>query len=198
VPDTKPLKSAEDVLRDALRSQYHASLEMLRQSIELCSDDTWSATCKTRSPFWRVVYHTLYYTHLYLSRDDESFSTLQLHQTGIQDLDGVPAPPELIDLLEPAHRPPQTGVPYTRDELLDYWRFCDALVDPAIDELDVLAPDSGFRWHNPPRPKVEQHVDNIRHIQHHTSQLAVRIRASKRGHVEWVAAWHPPEPDVME
>ena len=92
-----------------------------------------------------------------------SFRPWEHHQTGIHDLDDIPAPPEIQDLTELPHRPPQTGEPYTKGEILTYWAICDEMVDDAIDALDLLSPESGFSWY--PLPKLEHQLIAIRHIQ---------------------------------
>lgn len=180
----------DEVLRSALKGQYHAVLAMLRSAIELCPDDVWSGP-STGNPFWRIAYHALYYTHLYLQPNERSFRPWEHHQTGIQDLDDVPASPELQALLELPHRPPQTGVPYTRAEILAYWSVCDRIVDAAVDALDVLDPESGFSWHKPVRSKVEQQIASIRHIQLHATQLASRVHAATGASVDWVGGRVP-------
>jgi hypothetical protein len=59
-------------VQSALKGQYHAALAMLKQTIEKCPDDLW--TSQGQSPaFWRVAYHTLFYTHLYLQPDEKAF-----------------------------------------------------------------------------------------------------------------------------
>lgn len=179
--------TVDAVLRSALKSQYHATLAMLRQAIELCPDDVWSQLGHG-APSWRIAYHALYYTHLYLQPGEASFTPWEHHQTGIQDLDDVPAPPHLQELLELAHRPPQTGVPYTKEEVLAYWDICDQMVAGAVDALDVLALETGFSWHMPSRSKVEQQVNSIRHIQHHTAQLAGRVHEASGVGVGWVSS----------
>ena len=113
---------------------------MLRLAIERCSDRLWS-TGDYVNPTWRIAYHALYYTHLYLQPSVTSFRPWEHHQTGIHDLDDIPAPPEIQDLTELPHRPPQTGEPYTKGEILTYWAICDEMVDDAIDALDLLSPD---------------------------------------------------------
>jgi hypothetical protein len=171
------------ILRSTLKSQYHAALAMLRQAIDRCPDDIWIAVGDS-TPFWRVAYHTLYYTDLYLQPDERSFRPWDHHQTRIQHMDDIPGPPELEEFTELADRPPQTGNPYTKPELLAYWTTCDGMIDAAVDALDVLRADSGFSWK--PRSKVELQVENIRHIQHHTAQLIARLRSEANIGVEWV------------
>ena len=52
-------------VRDALKSQYHAALSMLRQTIERCPEDLWLDETPENA-FWHVAYHALFYGHLFL------------------------------------------------------------------------------------------------------------------------------------
>jgi hypothetical protein len=173
------------LVRHALKSQYHASLDMLRQAIEACPAELW-ADARPVNPYWRIVYHALYYTHLYLMPGEADFRPWARHQTWIQHMDDIPGPPELNDALELPGRPPQTGVPYTRAEMLSYLALVDDLVDPGVDALDLLAPTTGFSWHSPQRSKLEHQVSTIRHIQGHAAQLGERL-ASGSG-PDWVGS----------
>jgi len=42
-------------------SQYKASLAMLRDAIERCSEALWN-DARHKPPFWRIAYHVLFYT----------------------------------------------------------------------------------------------------------------------------------------
>jgi hypothetical protein len=53
-------------IQSALKSQYHAALKTLRLAVEKCPDALWDNPADGPAPFWRVVYHTLFYTHFYL------------------------------------------------------------------------------------------------------------------------------------
>ena len=176
-------------LRAALKSQYHAGLAMLKQAIENCPDELWSGAGGGDyiNPTWRIAYHTLYYVHLYSSRSAESFTPWEHHQTSIQDMDDIPAPPEILELVEP-NCPPQTGEPYTKEQIMTYWQFCDDMIDDAVDTMDLLNPDSGFSWYK--LPKLEHQLITIRHLQHHTAQLGSRIKEETNGKIEidWVGA----------
>ncbi|HEX8693715.1 MAG TPA: DinB family protein [Longimicrobium sp.] len=173
---------AVQVFRAALKQQYHAALAMLREAIERCPGELWAGGGYL-NPFWRIAYHTLYFTHLYLQSNQADFRPWEHHQTGLQDMDGVPGPPELDDVLELPHRPPQTGVPYTKAELLTYWSLCDGMVDGAVDAHDLLDPECGFSWKK--RSRAEHQVSSIRHIQHHTAQLGERLRTTAGIGVGW-------------
>ena len=67
-------------------------------------------------------------------------------------------------------------------------RITDGLVDGAIDSFDLDAPECGFWWYK--LGKLEHQFINIRHIQHHTAQLADRLRVSKDIGVPWVGMRH--------
>ncbi len=179
----------------ALKSQYYAALAMLREAIERCPDGLWSSGDYV-NPFWRVAYHTLYGVHLYLQPNEAAFHPWEHHQTGIQDLDDIPAPPELQDVLELPDRPLQTGEPYTKKQMLEYWSICERMVDGAIDAIDLLGKDCGFSWHRLPAPGdnvtcsgvAEHQIMAIRHVQHHVAQLSDRLRAAAGAGVDWARA----------
>ncbi len=161
-------------IRAALKSQYHAALVMLKQAIEQCPDDLWTGGAES-VPFWRVAYHTLFYTHLYLERDEKSFRPWEHHRDEYQYLAALPWPP---------HRPPRIAEPYTKMQVLDYFRLCDAMVDAAVDRLDLDAPTCGFPWYR--MPKLDHQINNIRHIQHHAALLAGRLRLAAGTDIPWV------------
>jgi len=177
------LADGMDIVRTALKHQYHAALSMLRKAIEMCPDDLWVSTEYT-NPAWRVVYHTLHFVHLYGSTRLEEFKPWKDHQTGLQDLDDRPSPEEIQQYTELPDRPPITGVPLTKAEVMEYWEFCDAFIDDAVDAMDLLSPESGFFWY--PIPKIEHQYVNLRHIQHHMGQLSERIREAVDVGVPWV------------
>src|SRR5262245_52814735 len=113
-------------LRAMLKSQYHAALGMLRETIERCPDDLWLSAAHTNA-FWQVAYHTLFFTHLYLLEDESSFKGWAGHQGNVQQQDGIGGPPD------PRSSLPVIPRPYTKAEALAYWTICDELVGPAID-----------------------------------------------------------------
>ena len=116
-------------LRTALKEQYHAGLEMLAECVEKCPDELWIAGRPPRS-FWRIVYHAAFFTQLYLGQDESVFRPWPGCHPGAENLFTDPAN------LEPYELPDETE-PYTRQEMLDYIVFVDALVDPLIDALDL-------------------------------------------------------------
>jgi len=160
-----------EALRSALKSQYHASLSMLRTAIRRCPDNLWTSRGGHANQFWRIAYHTLYYTHLYLQANNRIFSPWEHHQPGIHHMDK-----------------PMRGSrrPYTKAEVLAYWSLCRSMVDDAVDALDLTNPQSGFSWYKV--PKMEHQIVNIRHIQYHQAQLADRLRVATGAGVGWADA----------
>lgn len=159
-------------IRAALKRQCHAALAMLRQAIELCPPALWDRD-DYPTPYWRVAYHTLYFTHLYLQPDLASFQPWSRHRGEHHDLPWPPGSGPIIT------------DPYTQADLLEYWAICDALVDGSLDRLDLEAADCGFPWHKG-MPKLDHQLHNIRHIQHHAALLAGRLRRASGIEVEWV------------
>jgi hypothetical protein len=162
-------------IESALKSQYHAALKSLRSAIEKCPDGLWNDPADGAAPFWRVVYHTLFYAHFYLQQDQESFIPWSKHQEEAIFMDAVP---------RDNSRPPKPCRPYTRDELLEYWRSCDDVIDGGVDRLDLAAPQCGFPWYQ--MPTLEHQIVNIRHIQHHAAALATRLGRTAGIAIEWV------------
>ena len=84
---------------------------MLKQAIEQCPDVLWAGDAYP-VPFWRVAYHTLYFTHLYLQQTEQDFRPWEHHRDEYHDL---PWPPDSGSSIDD---------PYTKDQLLEYWRLC--------------------------------------------------------------------------
>jgi len=166
-------------VRAALKSQYHAALGMLRQTIEQCPDDLWLST-EHKNAYWQVAYHVLYFAHLYLMPDEAAFRPWKGHQSDVQHPDGIPG------RADPNSSFPLIPKPYTKSQVLAYWSICDETVDPALDTLDLNSADSGFSWYK--MPKLEHQIVNIRHIQHHMAQLADRLRFATDTGTRWIGA----------
>jgi hypothetical protein len=159
----------------ALTCQYHAALKALREAIDLCPEPMWNDPADGRAPFWRVAYHTLFFTHLYLQRDVDSFAPWARGRPEAQCLDGVPWD---------NWRPPKPCAPYTRGDILEYWGLCDGMIDSGVAALDLSAPECGFPWYH--MPKLEHQINNIRHIQHHAAILSARLRRAAGIDIHWV------------
>ena len=171
----------DPTLRRILKSQYHASLAMLRDAIEQCPDNLWLST-DYKNAFWQVAYHALFFTQVYLGKEEAAFRPWAQHQRDVQHQDGI----EGAGPSDPNSPLPLLPKPYTKAQVLEYWRLCDGMVDEAVDKLDLDNPECGFYWYK--MSKLEHQFVNLRHIQHHEAQLADRLRSAANIGIRWVGA----------
>ena len=146
---------------------------MLNQCVTLCPAEHWEEKIATATFRWNA-YHTLFFTDLYLTPGGEHAFTLRdFHARGGDEREPVMCP----------------GL--SRDETLAYLALCR---QKAIEVLTAETPASlssasGFSWM--PFSRLELHLYNLRHIQHHTGQLSAYLRrvaptlADGKG-VKWV------------
>lgn len=167
-------------LRSVLEHQYRASLAMLRSAVEGCPEPLWLDPTPTNA-YWQVAYHALYFTHLYLQPDEASFRPWWGHQADVQHVDGIAGE------ADPESRLPLVPEPYTRAAVLEYAEHCEANLAGWLVEIDLLASESGFWWYGG-MSKLEHQLVNLRHLQHHTAQLADRLRSATGVGVGWVSS----------
>ncbi len=165
---------AASAIRSAIKGQYQAALSQLAAVVRQCPDSAWTGA-QWKFPFWHVAYHALFYTHLYSSADEKSFRPWSKHRKDYQFLESTPWPP---------HTLPEPHQPYVRDELLAYVMELSAWLDRSVDAAELEAP-SGFFWLK--LSKLELHLYNLRHLEHHTGQLVDRLRNAAGFAVDWVA-----------
>jgi len=161
--------------KQVIASQYGAALDMLHQAIVACPASLWD-DAGDKNRFWHVAYHALFYTHLYVQPSGEDFRPWAKHREQYEFLGPLPWPP---------HEEPAIGAPYNVEEVLEYEAFCRKAVADAVPILDLDATASGFPWL--PFGKLALQFYNIRHLQHHTGQLAERLRARAEIGINWVA-----------
>jgi|SRR5215470_680398 len=160
-------------IAEPLMKQYRAPLEMLGQAIDLCPESLWYSA-EYHNRFWHVAYHALFYTHLYLHPTEAELVPWPKCRPSYNFLGALPFPP---------FEKPKIETPYEKADLLEYLEICRKEVAARVPELDLEAP-SGFDWI--PLNKLELQVYNIRHLQHHTGQLADRLRNVAGVGVPWV------------
>jgi len=171
-------------IRNVIKSQYHASLAMLRDMIERCPETLWSSSTESTNAFWQIAYHTVFFGHLYMCPNKDAFRPWEEHQADNQNEDGLPGPPDSKSSL------PLIPKPYTREQVLKYLDICDGMVDEAIHSIDIQSSDCGFPWYRNVT-KLEHLFISIRHIQHHGGQLADRLRTSANEGTRWIGTRRP-------
>ena len=153
-------------------SQYNAALAMLAGAVQKCPDELWNRA-QDRNRFWRVAYHALFYTHLYLQDRHEDFTFWEKHRAEYQ-LDGASG--------DPIQEGPNAVV-CAKGDILEYVDFCRRLVTDKVPRLDLDAA-SGFHWLT--FSKFELQLYTIRHIQQHAGELSERLGPDAG--IDWVGS----------
>ena len=118
-------------VKETIKSQYTASLEMLRQAIVECPEFLWHDP-EYKNRFWHIAYHVLFYTHLYLQPFEKDFVAWEKHKD------------EYVSLGSSGEKP-EADEPYSKEEILAYHRLCCEQVEERVTLLDLEA-ESGFYW----------------------------------------------------
>jgi hypothetical protein len=160
-------------LPDVIRSQYLASLEMLKQTIAKCPESIWDRE-EDKEKFWRIAYHALFYTHFYLQDSEQAFTPWYKHRQGYPFLGEAPWTPDAES---------QVYEPYEKDSTLEYLAFCQQQVVERVPHINLEAA-SGFDWL--PFDKLELQLYTIRHIQQHTGELMERLGSGAEVEISWV------------
>ena len=153
-----------------LSSQYLASLTMLKEAIIACPDSLWNAP-EDRNKFWHVVYHTLFFTHLYAADSAESFVPWRQHHDGHEEFDGPP-----------------DDAPYDKATLLEYLAFCQRHLRERLPQLDLWAREG---HEDRTLLTLERQINSIRHLMQHVGELLERLGSRTGAEIEWVASEHP-------
>jgi hypothetical protein len=159
--------------KQIIQSQYLAALEMMKQAVVKCPESIWKAP-EDKNEFWHIVYHSLFYTHLYLQDAEKDFRPWENHRDEYQFLGQTPWPP---------HDPPKIGEAYTPADMLAYLDLVRGQVQQRLPALDLQGP-SGFEWL--PFGKLELQFYNIRHLQHHTAELYERLGSRAGINLDWI------------
>jgi hypothetical protein len=158
-------------MKNEIISQYKASIKMLMDTIIQCPEATWYNN-DSASPYWRLVYHAIYFTALYLSQNPDRYLPWHGHQDGYENLGSLTRDkkPIIVERI------------YTKEEMLEY---TESLLTQCKNSVMETEPDeqSGFYWL--PMSRMEVHLYNIRHIQHHTGQLIERLHQAGIKGIKW-------------
>jgi hypothetical protein len=162
------------IVKSALLSQYLAALTTLQQCIDLADDATWAAP-HPDTAVNQVVFHTLFFADLCLNHGESGLGDQPFHRQNaalFQDYE------ELED------RVPKNF--YDREGCIRYLEYCRSKASSTLNRetADVLMGDCGFPYRQMTR--VELHIYNIRHIQHHAAQLGLRNQLRAGRPLQWV------------
>ncbi len=157
-------------------SQYEAAFCLFKACIDRCPDKNWHATV-ARFPFSQVEMHMLVFADLYLSPNEQEMRSQDYHIVNAYFFGDY----EQLQDKEPTEVYDRIAVQHYLDFCIDKSR---AVV--ADETVESLTEPCGF-----PRKdfsRAELHVCNIRHIQHHTAQLTLRLRLDSDVDVPWISS----------
>ncbi|MBS1726936.1 MAG: DinB family protein [Armatimonadetes bacterium] len=152
-------------IKKAIKGQYRAGLAMLRQCITDFPDELWEAGMGPRKN-WKIVYHTLFYTHLYAMQREGDFEPWGV---GMECDMWEDKPGEKV---------------YSKADLLEYCDHVDSHIEEWVDRLDLEAEESGFNWY-PNFPKLDHQLLNIRHLGGHMGQLSELAMNNGVHEIKW-------------
>jgi hypothetical protein len=155
-------------------SQYRSSLKMLADVIERCPGTLWDDGTYENA-YWRIVYHSLFYTSLYLAKNDDEFIPWINHKINYHRL----------GMFSSDNEPNIGGDSYSKAEMLDYAKAISQSLEVAVTDTN-LKEESGFEWL--PMNKFELHLYNIRHLQHHVGQLVERLHQVGIKGIAWIGS----------
>jgi hypothetical protein len=146
-----------EYVRQTLVGEFEAALSMWKHCIEACPDEHWHDKIANGTFRW-VTYHTLFFLDLYLSRSEADFRPRDFHHRCGDERDD-----QLSEGLNKAET--LAYVPICRDKMRE---------SLAAETAESLQGPSGFSWY--PITRGEFHINNIRHVQHHTAALSAHLR----------------------
>jgi hypothetical protein len=165
-----------DTFKTLTHDQYEAVFCMLGACIDRCPDNSWDAPVANLR-FCQVVFHTLFFTDVYLGTTLAQLKEQDFHKQHAA---------AFADYEELEHKVQEAL--YTRPFIVDYLAHCrEKMARVVAAETDAsLEMRPGFDWLKFSRAEV--HVYNIRHIHHHVAQLSFRLRLDHAVEVPWIGS----------
>lgn len=159
-----------DGLKPALVGQYRAGLAELRDAVCACPDSLWTGGEHPRTT-WRIAYHALFFTDLYLHQGVDGFKEWSKHRGDkVIDLWGE------VDVCEP----------YTKEEVCEYLDELVGRLPELVEAVDLAAGENGFPWYGKAgMNKLDHYLMNLRHLQEHVGQVRDRLY-SAGGDTDWI------------
>ena len=159
-------------MKEELLTAYSPALAMLNNCINLCPDEFWADDNKG-TPFWRIAYHTLFYTDFYLSDGPQNFRPWENHLATYNALGEFTPDGQKVII---------TTV-YVKEQLKAYLTQLTEALPNRINEETLTSP-CGFAWVR--KSNLGLHLYIIRHIQHHTGQLVERLHGYGIKGIAWL------------
>lgn len=165
----------ENQIAHDLASQLLAALFTLRDCIDRCPDAKLHEK-HNDYPFSQVVFHILFDCDYCLCGNKEDLPKQQFHMNNQKTFFGY----------EELHEAPRTRL-YERDFINGYYEYCLHKVEgmaEAMTNSEMLVKNGDIYG---TMTKLERYINVIRHTQHHTAQLGLRLQFLANKEMEWVS-----------
>jgi len=166
---------AKSMIARGLASQLLAGLSMLKGCIDQCPEKEWHERHKDH-PFSLVVFHALFDCDYHLCDDAAEFQEQPFHRNNRASFGDYE---ELDDRM--LQQLPE------RDFINRYYGHCREKVVSVVEtktDADLTVPKADVRRN---MTKLERYVNLIRHLQHHTAQLGLRLQFATGEEMDWIA-----------
>lgn len=150
-----------ELVKKTLLGQYEAALAMLKLRLEVCPDEYWEEKVGAGT-LRQEAYHTLFWTNYYISEHERKFVPSEYNERGGDEL--VPTMCQ--------------GLTRTDTLLFIEYSHQNIIASLAKETEVTFQGDSGFPsiFRRHPLTRLELHIYNIRHIQHHMAQMSLALR----------------------
>ena len=148
---------------------------MLRSCIDRCPKEEWNER-HGDYPFSQVVFHTLFDCDYHLCDDEQDLKVQVFHKRHKE---------AFADYEELEDRIPR--LLYERDFIDRYYEHCRVKVVSTIEsktDADLTIPNADVRKN---MTRLERYVNLIRHTQHHTAQLGLRLQFATGKEMDWIS-----------
>ena len=149
------------LIKQTLLGQYEAALAMAKLRVEACPDEYWESKVG-EGTIKQDAYHLLFWANYYLSEHESKFVPNEFIERG-----GDEFQPVITEGLSKA-------------ETLAFVELVHQRIISSLEKETeaTLQGDSGFPsvFRRKPLTRLELHIYNIRHLQHHTAQMSLALR----------------------
>jgi hypothetical protein len=160
-------------MKDVLLSQYEASLGMLEDCVGQYDDGVWLDGENYSSAAWRIAYHVIFFANIYScakKRDIKAWAKETAYYQNLGKTAGA------------GGKEGKEKKVYSQDEMLEYLEHARKCIPDYLEGM-IAEGKCWPSWYS--LSQFEFHLNNIRHIQHHTAQLIERHSAVRQISVEW-------------
>lgn len=149
-----------ELVKQTLLGQYEAALAMLKLRVEACPDEHWE-TKVGEGMIRQDAYHVLFWTNYYLLEGESAYVPSEYNDRGGNELE-----PVMCQGLTRADT--LAFIEYTHENIIN------TLAKATEASLQEICFTGIFR--RKPFTRLELHLYNMRHLQHHTAQMSMAIR----------------------